>query len=306
MRNIQINTIGQVCFIGDSQEFVEMMRWDYSGPHSVVTFTDPLDALARRRQDNRKLIQRDKNINDFFTEESVTRRFELAIDWLFDDARHDTVEIVFCDCSMPRMTGVELLRQIRTSRMRRILLTGISELEVPISAFNEGVIDTYIPKTAGPELLEAVNLLGKRGSRVAMDYLWRDLDPDINQALYDPAVIADVERILDAQLVVEHILLPNPAGFLCRTKDERCVWLQIETEDSLRGVVEILREEGWEQADVEPIISGQMTACVDAKQYAAVNGGHEHFQMAELHQLHGEKWLAVAAFDLPLTRATNS
>lgn len=299
MKNIKISTIGMVCFIDDNKEFVEMLSMSYQGPHAVVAYTDPHEALARLKSDNTKLREREKLINSIFTEENIAHRFRMAIDWLFDEKRHDVIEVVFCDSKMPTMSGFDLLRQIRPSRMRRVLLTGESDAATPIMAFNDGVIDTYLAKSNLAEMMPAIQMLSERGPRVAIDYLWRDLDETINQALYEVSVQERIEKIMAAQLVEEHILIPDPAGLLCRTKDGRCIWLQLETHNSLTGVVEILREEGWEQSRLEPIIAEEMTACVEARQYAMQNGAHEGFQVAELHPICAEPWLAVAAFDLP-------
>jgi response regulator RpfG family c-di-GMP phosphodiesterase len=61
--------------------------------------------------------------------------------------QHD-VAVVITDQRMPKMTGIELLRQTADLRphMVRILLTGYMDVEALVEALNSGLVNTYLSK----------------------------------------------------------------------------------------------------------------------------------------------------------------
>ncbi len=67
-----------------------------------------------------------------------------AIRWA---AEHD-VDVIVCDQRMPKMQGIEVLREIRLAHPRamRILLTGYADLSAVLGSVNEGEVFRYINK----------------------------------------------------------------------------------------------------------------------------------------------------------------
>lgn len=59
----------------------------------------------------------------------------------FMDAAPDMVDLVICDWNMPHMTGVELLRQLRTvfADIPFLMVTGRSDLDSVVEAKSSGV-----------------------------------------------------------------------------------------------------------------------------------------------------------------------
>lgn len=300
MRNLKISTLGQSCFVDDDPEFLAFVKAiaGHFARHEVVTFEKPSEALERLVADNRKLLERERQLNAIFVDENETRRLRQAIEWLFDESRHRVVETVFCDDQMPEMDCAAIMAGIKPSRMRRIMLTGGTEIERAIHAFNDGMIDTYLSKKT-QDLPKILALLAERGPHVAMDFLWRDLDPVVKETLFDKRVHEAIEAIFQRHRVIEHVLIPRPAGFLCRTEDERCLWVQIETHETQLGAVEILRESGWAKADLEDLISGKKAACLEVLPCLTKALEFGHYEVSDLHVVHADPWLAVSVFTVP-------
>ena len=63
-------------------------------------------------------------------------------------ARAHDVDVVICDQRMPAMTGVEVLRELRTLHPRaiRLLLTGYSDLKAVLGSVNEGEVWRFVNK----------------------------------------------------------------------------------------------------------------------------------------------------------------
>jgi two-component system chemotaxis response regulator CheY len=97
-----------------------------------------------------KKMLKDIQINQVY--ESATAQDGLK---LLDQAP-DMVDLVICDWNMPGMTGIELLRQVRSvgSEVPFLLLTGRSDVDSVIEARDAGV-SGYIAKPYSRDQLEA-------------------------------------------------------------------------------------------------------------------------------------------------------
>jgi DNA-binding NtrC family response regulator len=70
--------------------------------------------------------------------------------------RTNEVHIIMTDQRMPKVTGVELLKSIRTGHPQaiRMLFTGYSDLDSVIAAINQGHVFKFLKKPWQPEDLE--------------------------------------------------------------------------------------------------------------------------------------------------------
>ena len=66
------------------------------------------------------------------------------------------VDVIICDWNMPKMSGVELLRQLRTTHpdMPFLMITGRSDINSVVEAKSSGVT-AYVSKPFTPQQLEA-------------------------------------------------------------------------------------------------------------------------------------------------------
>lgn len=73
----------------------------------------------------------------------------------FTDAAMDMIDVVICDWNMPRMTGIDLLRQMRSVMpdMPFLMLTGRGDIDSVAEAKSSGVT-AYIRKPFSPASLE--------------------------------------------------------------------------------------------------------------------------------------------------------
>lgn len=74
----------------------------------------------------------------------------------FIDAAFDFIDLIICDWNMPEMSGVELLRQLRTvdPDMPFLMTTGRSDMGSVVEAKSSGVT-AYIAKPFSPKQMEA-------------------------------------------------------------------------------------------------------------------------------------------------------
>lgn len=97
-------------------------------------------------------------VRGMLTELGITQVFEASDGkeaMSFTDAAMDMIDVVICDWNMPKMTGIDLLRQMRTVMpdMPFLMLTGRGDLDSVSEAKACGVT-AYIRKPFSPANLE--------------------------------------------------------------------------------------------------------------------------------------------------------
>lgn len=91
----------------------------------------------------------------------------------FIDSAFDFVDVIICDWNMPKMNGVELLRQLRTvdPDLPFLMVTGRSDMNSVVEAKSSGVT-AYISKPFSPQQLEAklriiLHRMDKQGAKAS-------------------------------------------------------------------------------------------------------------------------------------------
>lgn len=123
-----------------------------------------MGAQTIRMSELKILLVEDQNearamLRNMLTELGITQIFESqngreALGFI--DSAFDFVDLIICDWNMPKMNGVELLRQLRTvdASIPFLMVTGRSDLESVVEAKSSGVTG-YISKPFSPVQLEA-------------------------------------------------------------------------------------------------------------------------------------------------------
>ncbi|MDY0030270.1 MAG: response regulator [Pseudobdellovibrionaceae bacterium] len=97
-------------------------------------------------------------IRNMLTELGITQIFEAADGkeaMVFTDNAMDMIDIVICDWNMPKMSGIDLLKQMRSvyPEVPFLMITGRSDVESVSMAKSSGVT-AYIRKPFSPAHLE--------------------------------------------------------------------------------------------------------------------------------------------------------
>ena len=103
------------------------------------------------------------------------------------DIFHNDIDIIICDHNMPNMSGIEVLRHAKEilPNTIRILITGYSDLDIAVSAINEGSIYYFFSKPwKNQEIISVV----ERG-------LTYKYEQDKKTVLYD--VLSDNNNLLE-------------------------------------------------------------------------------------------------------------
>ena len=294
---LRFNIRGLVCFVSADEHRLQRMLAAYHGARKVIVFRDASDAEPRLMADNNRLVTLEGELASIFAEESYPVRIRRLYTWLMAPQWHDCIEVCFCDHAMSTPSGANLLSVIPRSRIRRVVISDGADAQAALNVISSGHVDAY-QSIVDTNLAKQIQIYSDYGPILQVDGLWREVNPELNQLLATPELRAKLWQILDALDVDEHILLPTPLGFLCRTKSGNGIWIQLEVKETQIGAVEILREQGLSTANLTPMLQGEKTACLEV--LPALHASDEAVATwANIMVLNADPWMGMAVFELP-------
>lgn len=172
----------------------------------------------------------------------------LALEYFANPARFDITTVLVADFHMPAEGGVSICSRHAGSGLQRILLTGVADNEQAIEAFNRRAIDMFLPKQSlklHEKLLEAIETQQIVSTAFRGNALQRAIPSNLIIRLASPAVCAAIQTLLKDLKVIEYMALGAPQGLLAVTHDGTALWIQLEDEQSMAGLLEGLDEKDW-------------------------------------------------------------
>lgn len=87
----------------------------------------------------------------------------LALDFMGFADGDDSVDVILCDWNMPRLSGLELLKQIRTCGpdLPFLMITGNADLEAVVEAKTYGVTGYIRKPFSADQLRKKLNVISR-------------------------------------------------------------------------------------------------------------------------------------------------
>ena len=175
-------------------------------------------------------------------------------------ARFALTQVCVVDYSMPAMSGLKVLAELAAWSGSRVLLTGRTDEQLAVSAFNSGLIEQFIPKQSPGIRLRLTSAIQTLICKPATRHqeIWRATLTREQQALLGQTPVSDwLESLALKQGWVEHVVIGAPFGVLALDRKGEVLWLQLEPSASLQELAEMARCEGWDTGTVEDIATGK-------------------------------------------------
>lgn len=182
---------------------------------------------------------------------------------IYNSDRFNTPSVVIVDYSMPSMNGLELCASLSNPYIKRILLTGQTDTEIAIQAFNDGLIDQFISK-------QDQDLEGKLQRSIAnlqQHYFSKSFklisDPVIANSqsgfINNAEFISFFNGVREANKIVEYYLLDEPySGFLMLNEQGTASLLLILPESELFENLKQCQASGAPSELIEALKAGQV------------------------------------------------
>ncbi len=304
---------GAVAFLDDDIDYLEMLAAVMPDRWFVYLNLRPVAFIDFLLQENtvREL--------DLWRQQEIVNRWrdgaalipQILRYWREDGiARFTLTQVCVVDYSMPAMSGIKVLESLSHWPGARILLTGLADEQLAVSAFNGGLIQQFIPKQS-PEirqrLTDAIQGLLDRSSQ-RYDQTWRaTFSREQNLWLSSPVVSAALDKLAIEQGWVEHVAIGAPFGILALDNKSQAAWLQLEPADRLPELAEMAESQGWDQAIVNDIRAGQKLIDLELQLALGTDQRARPRQAFKIGE--GALLLHAALFDIAsdyCPRATNS
>jgi CheY-like chemotaxis protein len=226
--------------------------------------------------------------------------------WGSNPARYQLAQTCVVDFAMPGIDGLKVLETLVDWPGSRILLTGQADEQIAIKAFNNGLIDQFIPKQtadiAGRLMTTLIKLARRAHPR--LNTVWRTAMQPQHQALLETPLVTEALLARARERWIEYVVLDEPFGMLGLDAEGTCEWLQLEPVSGLKDVADLARSAGLGFDTVRAIQDGHLLPAIELHQQLGLQGPvrtEPAFAIGDEHQLIGASFtLGVNELPLPI------
>ena len=156
---------------------------------------------------------------------------------IYNDERFSQVSVVVADYAMPEMEGLDFLAQIEHPEIKRVLLTGVADEKTAVKAFNDGIIDRFLLKSAETLEQEINNTIHELQAHY-FDLLGKPLHSAL--ANYTGTFLGDTQfqklfsKLQEKYGWIEYYILEHPQGIILLDADGESSFLFVSSEEEAR------------------------------------------------------------------------
>jgi CheY-like chemotaxis protein len=290
---------GSILFLDDDPEYLAMLGMVIPAHWQIELYSRP-SGFGKRMRDEPSRWEADAAIQLQMIErwrQGQALLPQILRYWANNPLRHQLAKSCVVDFSMPGTNGLQVLETLLDWPGSRVLLTGQADEQIAVQAFNQGLIDQFVPKQA-PDITRL--LLGtlrklSLAPHPRLNTLWRaTLRPTQQSILQIPSVSSALQAYAEKHWV-EYVILDAPFGLLGLDVNGRCHWLQLEPMSSLPDLTELAASAGLGPDAIRSIESGQRLAAVELHQQLGLRGP---IRTAPTLSMGDDNTLRAAAFEL--------
>lgn len=213
-----------VVMVDDNDMFLQTLDLRMPADMAYLLFHNPREALNQLNQRPTLAPISDRCISAAsikpMSDAGIRLDVSLIEEEIHNMGRFRRISVVIVDYAMPSMNGLEFCDQIANPGIKTILMTGASDEQLAVDAFNEGRVDQYVPKSRRNTLELVID-----GARQLQIEYFFDQQRAIQEALAidppamlcDPVVTEYFVKLRSRYRFVEHYLVDDPPGFVLLT-----------------------------------------------------------------------------------------
>ena len=213
--------------VDDSRSYLENLRIGLMSETILNLIDSPVTAIDFLRRHcvsedalTAKCMKKSDAIFDYSTSGHMLHlNLEAIYQAVYNPARFNEISLVIVDYSMPQMTGIELLHEIKDLPCKKVMLTGEADQVIAVSAFNAGIIDKFILKGDA----DAMGLVDKAIEELQLSYFQEasqgildSLKASGDCCLNDSHFVQFFKQLCIDHDIVEYYLTQAPGSFFAR------------------------------------------------------------------------------------------
>ena len=246
-----------VVLVDDDTTFLESMEFALCDEFNCTTFEKPKKAAAFLKEQVSDIAAKEasllfptSNHSDVAYlnpgDRTVGVKASFVPNLLADKDRFSRPSVLIVDYSMPGMTGVELLQEIKDLPICKILLTGKADKKVGIEAFNKGLIDCFLTKHHADlvdELPDKVKELQLTFFERLTKTLRSIVSMELTDFIKDEAFNRSFEKVKNQLNIAEYYLVSEPQGILLISDAGKMSFMQVADKQKRQMDYEIAEDQ---------------------------------------------------------------
>ena len=178
--------------------------------------------------------------------------------------RFNRLSVLLIDYAMPTMNGLDFCANLADRDVRRVLLTGVADEKTAVQAFNDGLIDHYLPKAKLASIGGIVPLIYQQQQWFFQRYharLSKALGISAPLFTYDLKFRKYFDKQLRKHAIVEYYLVTTPVSFLCLDEHGETYHLLIQDDYDKQASLAALAAHNAPPKLIKQVITNQKMVC---------------------------------------------
>ena len=267
---------GSIVFLDDDTDYLETLAMVIPAAWQVALYSRPSAFLRRMREEpahwEADAVQQLQMIERWRQGQPLIP--QVLHYWASRPERYQLAQTCVVDYAMPGTDGLTVLNTLLDWPGSRVLLTGQADEQIAIQAFNNGLIDQFVPKQTTDITRHLLGVLQRlaQAPHPRLNTVWRSvLTPNQLSLLQIPSV-AQYLRDYTLNHWVEYVVIGEPFGLLGMDGHGQVHWLQLEPTASLGDLAELAASAALGMDTIHAIRSGERLAAVELHQHLGLRG----------------------------------
>jgi len=286
-------------FIEESGSFLENIVLQLDPFLPVKIFNNPKNALKyleNNKPGNDILSEVIETNSDNFSElkkYSINYKLSPLYREIYNKKRFDRVSIVIVDYPTQETDGIEFCKKLAYFPIKKIMLAEVTNYDLVIQAFNEGIIDKFIRKDQ-PNLSTIINEsiyeLQKTYFQEISNLIFKLLSFEETTCFNDPAYCSLFNEICLNNEISDYYLIDLSGSFLLIGINGTPTWFLIKSEDELKEYIDCAKDTKAHENVIKSLERGEKIPYFSnfSDYMCALNGSWERYLHNAFH-LKGEK-----------------
>ena len=237
-----------IVLVDDSKSFTDMMQLTLSYQIPCKAFNDPLAALRWIQQHaNSNLLQQLASLNEEAeeyddVEENILINLRSIHEIIYDSQRFALPTVAVIDYAMPALSGTDLCQQLIEYPLQKLMLTGNTDHNTAVAAFNEGIIDKFLFKSSEDkhirQLQTSIDTLQINHFNKLSAPWYRQL-PRIKAVIEQADFITLFNDIIDQHNIIEFYLLDKWGSYLLLDEQGKPFILAIRDKETCASYAQV-------------------------------------------------------------------
>ncbi len=164
---------------------------------------------------------------------------------IYHTQRFTDMPVIIVDYAMPGMNGLEFCRALQHLPIKKIMLTGVANLDIAVEGFNQGIIDKFILKQDASALLPELRASIMQLQWAYYQHLSQPMHYQLNlqgdHCLFEPTFAAVFQQLCQQHQIAEFYLLDSSGSFLLLDATGTTYLLAVKSERDMEDYIDIAR-----------------------------------------------------------------